>query len=187
MACMLLVQELAEEVDRTPLRPLEPLFLFRVVRVTTSRESVAETWEVDVFPLYTRLGQCLQRVLLQLLRVGKIVLWGKNLYGHFDGVNLGLVEKRWVGGGDGIDERRVGGELEAGPTAVAEAHCGNLTVLLLELLCAVLHLGPANFLAVAPNKGHEVKGFGLLGIGHGVRIYDLAIEAVRSWSVFRAA
>lgn len=171
------MQELGEEVDCTPLRPLQTLLLLRIAGVATSREAVGHAREVNVLPLDASLWQSLQSVCLQLVGVGEVVLGSKNLNRHLDGVDLGLVEQRWVGGGDCVDERRVSGELEACPAAVAEAHSGDLAVLLLELLRAGLHLGPSDFLAVAANECHEIEVFGFLGVGHRVRVYDFAIEA----------
>jgi hypothetical protein len=173
-----LVQELVEEVHSAPLRPLKPVLLLRIAGVTADRKAMVEPREVDVLPLHARLRQCLQRVLLQLLRIHRVVLRAQSLHRHLDGLNLRLLEQTGVSGGDGVDERGVGGELEAGPAAVAEADGGDFLVLRLEGLGVLLDLGPTDLLAITADEAHDVELLLLLGVGHGVRVYDFAAEAV---------
>jgi hypothetical protein len=181
------VQELIEEVNSTPLRPLKPILLLWVTRVTARSKAVRQTREVDVLPLNARLRQYLQRMLLQLLRIREIVLRAQDLHRYLDVLNLRLLEKRWVGGGNGVDQGGVGGELEASPAAVAEADGGDFLVLRLEGLGVLLDLGPTGLFAVAADEGHEVEVLLLLGVGERVRVHDFATETGWgvSWESFR--
>jgi hypothetical protein len=174
-----LVQELVEEVNRTPLRPLQSILLLLVVGVTTRRKAVRQTREVNVLPLHPSLWQRLQRSLLQLLRVCEVVFGGEDLHGDLDALDLGLLEQGGVGGRDGVDERGLGGELEARPAAVAEADGCDLFVLRLERLRVLLDFRPANVLGVAAQEGHEVELLLLLWVGQCVWVYDFAAETVR--------
>ena len=173
------MQELVEEVHSTPLRPLQTILLLLIVGVTTRSEAVRQTREVDVLPLHTSLWQCLERSLLQLLRVHLVVLGREDLHRDLDALDFRLLEQRGVGGGDGVDEGRVGGELEAGPAAVAEANGGDLFVLRLERLRVLLDLGPADLLAVAAEEGHDVEVLLFLWVGERVGVYDFAAESAQ--------
>lgn len=180
-----LVQELVEEVHSTPLRSLQTILLLLVVGVTTRSKAVVETREVDVLPLHTSLRQGLQCSLLQLLSVHLVVLGGKDLDRDLDALDLRFLEQGGVGGRDGVDERGVRGELEAGPSAVAEANGGDLLVLRLEGLSVLLDLGVADVLVVTADEGHDVEVLCLLRVGHRVWVYDFAAESVRWLLVLR--
>lgn len=173
------MQELVEEVHSTPLRPLQTILLLLIVGVTTRSKAVRQTREVDVLPLHTSLWQCLERSLLELLRVHLVVLGREDLYRDLDGLDFRLLEQRGVGGGDGVDEGGVSGELEAGPAAVAEANGSDLFVLRLERLRVLLDLGPADLLAVAAEEGHDVEVLLFLRVGERVGVYDFAAESAQ--------
>lgn len=82
-----------EETDGVPLRLLERSLLRRVVGVTTRREAVRHTREVDVLPRNIQLRQLCQSVLFQLLGECEVVLRSDDLDGDLCGVDLGLLEE----------------------------------------------------------------------------------------------
>jgi hypothetical protein len=178
-----LVQELLEEVDRTPLRALQPILLLRIVGIASRRKAVCQAGEINVLPLYTCLGQQVKRSLLQFGRVHFIVFRAQDLHGHFYVFDLRLLEQRRVCSRDGVDERRVGSELEGGPGAVAEANGCYPFVLRLERLRVLFDLGPADILVVPADEGHNVKVLADFRVGERVGVYYFAVETAQKTMV----
>lgn len=173
-----LVQVLLEKPNSVPLRLLKRSLLCGIVGVTARSKAVLNAGEVDVLPRNVQLRQLFKGVLLKLLSVCEVILWRKDLDGDLGGIDLGLIDQRGVGHGDGVDKLRISTELEACPSAIAITDRDDLLVLLLQGLSVLLDLGPADVLAVAADEGHQVEALSLLWVGQRVRVDDLAFEAM---------
>jgi hypothetical protein len=174
-----LVQILDEEINRNPFRALQPILALLITRIPPCRKPMLHPGKIHILPRHSRPRQLLKRILLQLLRIRKVVLRRQDLHRHFNAVDLAVLEERWVRGGNGVDERGVRGELEARPAAVAEADCDDFFVLGLEGLGAGLDFWIACVFAVASDEFGDAEVFGFFGVGERVWVDDFAVEAGR--------
>lgn len=94
-----------------------------------------KSWKILVVVVDTKCRDSLVAELLELRRELRVSLRRHDLSWHSHIFDLLLVEERWMGHADAVDEvLALGAELEDGPTAVAEADGTDLLVLFLQCL-----------------------------------------------------
>lgn len=93
-----------------------------------------------------------------------IMFRGQNLGRHFKRIDFTLLEHARMGYARGIDERRVGGELEDGPCAVTVADSRDLWILGLEKFCRGENGWPTLLFVVASEKIGNVESSALVWV-----------------------
>lgn len=115
------MQEFLEEGHSIILRLLQPILLQLVILVASRGKPMRKSREVDVLIRYTNRGDLLITILFQFRREDGVRLGSQNLHRHLNSIDLLFRQQRRVGGGYGIDERRISSELKDSPTKLVNA------------------------------------------------------------------
>lgn len=171
------MQKLIKKVHCRPLCSLQAILLQFVVHISPCCKSMVHAGEIDVLIRNAQSRNNLITILLQLWSIRVIILWGQNLNRHLQIVNLLILKQGWMSSGHGVDERRVGRELEDSPATVAEPYGANFGVPRFKSLGGAFDFRPTHGFTVSTDEIGDTKGGTFSWVVEDFGRDDFAIEA----------